>query len=126
MWGGVDEGCEPDLSKEQLRRLTGMERAGRQRNKIDGWVRTPSRVEEIGVAAGEREAMKVIEKVTDRPSACDKRRPRMMSDDCGKAEGETEDENPRAKKRTLASCPICDMPMFVELVNDHIDVNHPP
>lgn len=30
--------AEPEMSKERLEKLSGLERAGRQKNKIDGWV----------------------------------------------------------------------------------------
>jgi hypothetical protein len=45
-WAGHVEACggsfgkiaEPEMSKEQVERLSGLQRAGRQKNKIDGWV----------------------------------------------------------------------------------------
>ena len=45
-WAGHVEACggsftkiaEPEMSKEQIERLSGLQKAGRQKNKIDGWV----------------------------------------------------------------------------------------
>jgi len=45
-WAGHVEACggsftkiaEPEMSKERVERLSGLQRAGRQKNKIDGWV----------------------------------------------------------------------------------------
>jgi len=45
-WAGHVEACggsftkiaEPEMSKEQVERLSGLQRAGRQKNKIDGWI----------------------------------------------------------------------------------------
>lgn len=45
-WAGHAEACggsftkvaEPEMSKGQVERLSGLQRAGRQKNKIDGWV----------------------------------------------------------------------------------------
>lgn len=45
-WTGHVEACggsftkiaEPEMSKEQIERLSGLQKAGRQKNKIDGWV----------------------------------------------------------------------------------------
>ncbi|KAF2162509.1 hypothetical protein M409DRAFT_27133 [Zasmidium cellare ATCC 36951] len=37
--GRFEKIAEPEMSKERVERLSGLERAGRQRNKIDAWVR---------------------------------------------------------------------------------------
>jgi hypothetical protein len=45
-WAGHVEACggsfrktaEPEMIKEQVERVSGLQRAGRQKNKIDGWV----------------------------------------------------------------------------------------
>jgi hypothetical protein len=45
-WAGYLEACggsfkkvaEPEMSKEQVERLSGLQKAGRQKNKIEGWV----------------------------------------------------------------------------------------
>jgi hypothetical protein len=45
-WAGHLEACggsfkkvaEPEMSKEQVERLSGLQKAGRQKNKIEGWV----------------------------------------------------------------------------------------
>ena len=36
--GSFTKTAEPDMSKEQIERLSGLQKAGRQKNKLDGWV----------------------------------------------------------------------------------------
>jgi len=59
-WAGHLEACggsftkiaEPEMSKEQLERLSGLQKAGRQKNKLDGWIhgRKRERLPESAVA----------------------------------------------------------------------------
>jgi hypothetical protein len=69
-WAGHLEACggsfkkvaEPEMSKVQVERLSGLQKAGRQKNKIDGWVsgqKRPAGLEDRSSnAAAEAESMK--------------------------------------------------------------------
>ncbi|OJD37754.1 sprt-like domain-containing protein spartan [Diplodia corticola] len=97
--------AEPDLTKKQVDALSAQERAGRQKNKIDRWIKVaPS---SIGPSQGE-----TFSNPDGRGSSA-------------KRERSDEESIPAAQqKKTLLACPICDVPVTEESVNDHLDAVH--
>lgn len=97
--------AEPDMTREQVERLSGLKRAGRQRNKIDAWI--------SGRGDEERKAGKdaVLEQ-GDVPTK------RSHSD--SSSEGETK------RRRLAVDCPICGANTAESEINEHIDLVHSP
>ena len=97
--------AEPDLTKEQVQKLSGLERAGRQRNKIEGWVKK---------------------------SKGDDMRSKLESGGDGDAGGAKRARTPDAenavskKVKETVSCPICDEYVATDGINEHLDRDHPP
>ncbi|TKA33773.1 hypothetical protein B0A50_00609 [Salinomyces thailandicus] len=103
--GTFTKTAEPELTKEQAERLSGLKRAGRQRNKIDTWV------------GSEKQR-------SDRPSGPTKEglrhdeptRKRKASTD---ASGLTEKH-----AKVMISCPICEEYLVEDAINEHLDKMH--
>lgn len=95
--------AEPELTKAQVEKLSGLERAGRQRNKIDGWV-VKGRDGGVGVAGGSLE---------------------HGGGKKGRDGIEKMDEMVK-KARESVSCPICSDDVAVDEINGHLDRIHPP
>lgn len=94
--------AEPELSKKQVEKLSGLERAGRQKSKIDVWVKKS----DMGVEGNE--------KATD---GLDSKRSRDAVDDM-------EEMTKKAKQTVL--CPICSQDIAGDEINEHLDVKHSP
>ncbi|ORY13517.1 SprT-like family-domain-containing protein [Clohesyomyces aquaticus] len=132
---------EPGLTRKQKEGMSARERAGRQRNKIDGWVvrgresgqtlvrEGPDKGGRVSVqnnAGGKRraEAIVVAGGVASSPSnhtgsgAVRKRQ---------KVSGEDKDEEVQVVGENLhVECPICSIRVPDSSINEHLDVVHPP
>lgn len=97
--------AEPELSKDQVERLSGLKRAGRQKNKIDVWVegRRETKAERGPLAQGVEE-----------PNEPKKRR--ELSPPCP----------PAKRPKAIVSCPICEADVAENSINEHLDEHHPP
>lgn len=98
--GSFTKIAEPGMSKVQVERLSGLQRAGRQKNKIDGWITGQKRM-----------------------------RSPVKADDVVEELHERDDESlPKQVKREHATvkCPICEATMAHEGINDHLDQFHVP
>ncbi|KAK8240253.1 SprT-like family-domain-containing protein [Phyllosticta capitalensis] len=102
--------AEPEKNAKQLKSLSAKARAGRQNNKIDGYVKqdpepTDSNVKGTSSNVGSSET-------TNNMASKSKRR---LSDD-----GEARQDS----KKTLLQCPICNAPVTEQDVNHHLDSVH--
>ena len=97
--------AEPELTKQQVKALSAKERAGRQKNKLDVWVRK-------GPATVGSESENVVES-QGQPTALKRK---LSSASAGGGE----------VKRAKVNCPICDAPVSENDINAHIDQDHPP
>jgi len=97
--------AEPELSKAQVERMGGLKRAGRQRNKIDGWV-------------GKDKAATVNEKL---PAERQTDPPMQRNDSDPDVSGVA-----KKVKLSTVSCPICNKDVSEDAINDHLDTQHPP
>lgn len=91
--------AEPDLTKEQVDRLSGLKKAGRQSNKIDGWVSGKKRGRSSdgeGVASS------------------------SLSEDASIEGGRGQ----RKKERVTVACPICEAEVAHDSINEHLDESH--
>lgn len=111
---------EPELTKKQLQNLSGKERAGRQKNKLDSWIKPTKNGSVEGhtsdetMAPGEEDETSRAKDAVVSSSACQKRRLNMDEDDVV-----------IVVKRTLVECPICTMRVADTEINDHLDALHP-
>lgn len=110
--GSYTKISEPDLTKQQLKALSAKERAGRQKNKLDNWVKTTVKNE----AATFREAM-------DKSHATDGG---QLADLSSIKRQRTDEDHEAAQiaKRQLVSCPICDTRLAENDINEHLDTEH--
>ena len=99
--------AEPELTREKAERLSGLKRAGRQKNKIEGWIckgRDTRSGDDVEVA------MRASTEVSR-----------------GKRSNTVSAESPQVKRaRETVSCLICDAEVAAEEINDHLDQSHPP
>jgi hypothetical protein len=101
---------EPELTKAQLNAMSVKDRAGRQKNKIDGWVQKA-----VSGSDSKQTAPNANDVSEDPPNNARflKRHPSAKH---------TQDE-PQFKK-ALVSCPICDARLGESSINDHLDKEH--
>jgi hypothetical protein len=98
--------AEPQLSKDQLRRLTPMQRAGRQTNKIDNWITQTKKPSQPGVKsdAGQGES---------------------SVDIASKDPGGNDDRVKNCEEVVLVvACPICNKSVAAQDINAHLDWEH--
>ena len=124
--GSFTKTSEPELTKKQLQKLSGKERAGRQKNKLDSWVKKPNgatgdiedEMEEKSSARdkddGTSASAVVDDLVTVPTSSAGHKRPHAG-----------DDEGLVVSKKTLVECPICNMRVADSDINDHLDLLHP-
>lgn len=96
--GSFTKIAEPEMRKDQVERLSALQRAGRQKNKIDGWV-TGQKRRRSPVGAGDG------------------------TDDLPDSGNEVVQER-RKKQRTTVSCPICETVLPHDSINEHLDQIH--
>lgn len=95
--GSFTKVAEPEMSKEQVERLSGLQKAGRQKNKIDGWVSGQKRARpDDASSTGQLPMPPGVECEGDR----------------------------RKKERLTVMCPICDEAIAHDSVNEHLDNKH--
>jgi DNA-dependent metalloprotease Spartan-like protein len=91
--------AEPEKTKKQLEAMSAMERAGRQRNKIDSWVQKDT----IAVSS-----MSAIEST---PAVGTKR-------------ARSVDDNGLEGRQKTVTCPICQELVPENRINEHLDTQH--
>ncbi|KAK5165144.1 uncharacterized protein LTR77_009242 [Saxophila tyrrhenica] len=97
--------AEPEMSKAQVEKMSGLQRAGRQKNKIDGWVGSGQSVQPS------QEKSEAIQPTK-----------RTNTD----SEAATTQPVKKKAKLEVVSCPICDEKLDSDTINDHLDLQHPP
>jgi hypothetical protein len=96
--GSFTKIAEPEMRKDQVERLSALQRAGKQKNKIDGWVMGQKR---------------------SRPSEGTDE----TTDEVQKAGDEAITEQ-RKRERLTVSCPICEAAFPEDAINKHLDDLH--
>ena len=98
--------AEPDPTKKKLQHLSGLQRAGRQKNKIDAWVTSSN----VHGSSHSLEGNDQAESSTSFPST-----------------GNSDNAIGSAKERkeTIA-CPICSTDVDLDSINEHLDFDHSP
>jgi hypothetical protein len=101
---------EPAPTKKQLEAMSTKERAGRQKNKLDNWIKKDVKVE------GKTPAMPIVigaENETLTSFQAGQKRPLVG-----------EDHEPVVQKKLLVDCPICSIRLAESDINEHLDVEH--
>ncbi|KAK4942625.1 hypothetical protein LTR66_010790 [Elasticomyces elasticus] len=92
----------PELTQAQVRKLGAKERAGRQKNKISGWVNSPTSLP-LATTSGARQRCQPSNKRPASPL----------------------DNESTSRSRRVVACPICDVSLSQDLINEHMDECHP-
>ncbi|KAF2637094.1 hypothetical protein P280DRAFT_408270 [Massarina eburnea CBS 473.64] len=114
---------EPEKTKKQREALSKKERAGMQKNKLDGWVKASAEGRASGKpvetgkegetslkSGGRQNTETVVES-----NAASQKRSRAASGD---------DDVLFVGKKVLVECPICSMRLAESNINEHLDVVH--
>lgn len=114
--GAYTKISEPDLTKQQLKALSAKDRAGRQKNKIDGWVKTT-----VKTVQAENSARAPANSATPHATGDEK-----LADFSGSKRQQTDEGHEAAQiiKRRLVSCPICETRLVENDINEHLDIEH--
>jgi len=123
------------MTKKQLEAMSAKARAGRQKNKIDGWITSSAKTvdkanddiaDEPNGLSGQLKSSKsannkrkastlVVEDfVIEDGSAASQKRPRTGD----------EDDVLMLNENFMVQCPICDQKLAESEINDHLDVVH--
>jgi hypothetical protein len=119
--------AEPELTKKQLEALSKKERAGRQKNKIDGWVRSTVTNRTSGSAVNSESRNPTASKSTGSSSTGGlKASESVLTIETLKRRRGPESDASDTPKKLVVSCPICDKSMVDTEINEHLDAEHPP
>lgn len=96
--GSFTKIAEPEMRRDRVERLSALQRAGKQKNKIDAWIVGQKRTRSAGeLEEGSEEIRKSDDKaVTDQ----------------------------RKRERLTVSCPICEAAIPEDAINEHLDELH--
>lgn len=113
---------EPELTKKQLEALSKKERAGRQKNKIDVWVKTTAPAKTEGSTSVKPKTG--LEQTRDGETPLYKDDSKGLSSSAGQKRA-LEENSREVSKRLMVECPICDVRIAESEINEHLDVVHP-
>ena len=132
---------EPELTKAQLNSLSAMARAGRQKNKLDSWVKSPKK--ETSAASTTSKSTASSTSISSTTSTVLNASTALTASTASTASGSVTSpkERPMSLKRWLTedthsitppskqkqvACPICDERISEKDINTHLDSAHPP
>ena len=105
--------AEPELTKKQLESMSAMERAGRQKTKIDAWMKGS-----IANHTQENANQSVVK---------DDNNIEPSNNSLGTKRRHPTDEGSDSRSKVIVvNCPICDLQMVDSDINAHLDAQHPP
>jgi hypothetical protein len=121
---------EPATTKKQLEAMSAKERAGRQKNKLDSWVKPSAKVD--GGPEGRISGIPIDRSgETGIPKSTSKKRPSSTLDIEGgsfsglkRSRTGTDDDGRIADTKVMVQCPICYQELAESAINDHLDVVH--
>jgi hypothetical protein len=119
---------EPPPTKKQIEAMSKKERAGRQKNKLDGWFKLEKSTDSRGITPNDTIGLSKGDG-TSMNKFSSKRKLGYSIDilDGGSATGQ---KRPRAtvllNEKTLVDCPICSICIAEAEINEHLDLVHPP
>jgi hypothetical protein len=133
---------EPELTKKQREALTKKERAGRQKNKLDSWVKVDEKKEANGKAEGKTPAkpkdVNEKDRTSNKVSNGKRKAETIVIDDVvevvsphigqKRSKNSTTEDDDRllvVEEKLLVDCPICSARVAESDINEHLDVIHP-
>jgi hypothetical protein len=118
---------EPAVTKKQLDAMSAKERAGRQKNKLDGWVKASAKT---GPAEGDTSARPIDvdgEDETSKSSGSKRKASTLLIDDAVKQNTKKSrpyDSHSNVDSKALVACPICNQKVAEAQINEHLDALH--
>jgi hypothetical protein len=118
---------EPAMTKKQIDAMSMKERAGRQKNKLDGWVKAGAK---SGRTEGDTSDRPIVVDGEGKTSKSNKRKASTLvvddavKDDQKRARADHSDNNLNLKSKVLVQCPICSQKIAESEINEHLDVVH--
>jgi hypothetical protein len=119
---------EPAMTKKQIDALSAKERAGRQKNKLDDWVKAST---SNGRAEGDTSDRSIDvdgESRTSKPTSKRKASTLVVDDvvknDQKRARADSSDNHLNLSRKTLVQCPICNQKVAESEINEHLDAVH--
>ena len=118
---------EPDVTRKQLEAMSAKERAGRQKNKLDGWVKASAGT---GRAEGGTSALPVGVDgggETSTSSGRKRKAAALLVDDGVKQDAKKsrpDDSHRNVESKALVECPICIQKVAEAQINEHLDDVH--
>lgn len=110
------------------------ERAGRQKNKLDSWIKKDVKVEgrtsDSPIVIGDEDETS-IKSSNDGPGVASAvvqdvlRSSTRTSSSAGQKRPRGEEYDPVVQKKLLVDCPICNVRIAESDINEHLDVVHP-
>jgi hypothetical protein len=117
--------AEPEMTKAQLKALSIKERAGRQKNKIDAWVKMEVKPQHEGSSSNEG-ANHVDQTTKDTKDSAQASLEAVNGPSGIKRTRSPENElSAPPVKQSLVSCPICATVLLERSINSHLDEQHP-
>ncbi|KAI9847079.1 MAG: hypothetical protein M1837_003197 [Sclerophora amabilis] len=102
--------AEPNMTQDQMKKMSAKRRAGLQKNKIDTWVRSQK---------------DVVDSDDEPPVRHESEPPELDQTEASKRKREgREVEEEEAAKSLLIACPICDQSIAETRINEHLDQVH--
>jgi uncharacterized protein YtpQ (UPF0354 family) len=121
---------EPIVTKKQLSAMSAKERAGRQKNKLDGWVTASTKGGRAEGDTADRPIEVDQEDKTSKIVKAKRKASTLAIDDVvenyeGKRPRQSQDERSLiVDNKTLVQCPICNEDMAEAKINEHLDIIH--
>jgi hypothetical protein len=119
---------EPAMTKKQLDAMSAKERAGRQKNKLDSWVKASTKIDRIEGDTSDRPIHVDGEDETSRSTNKRKASTLVVEDvvkhDSKKPRAAHKDTSLKTQSKMLVQCPICDQKVAETGINEHLDVVH--
>jgi hypothetical protein len=119
---------EPAMTKKQIDAMSAKERAGRQKNKLDSWVKAGARIDRPEDDTSDQPID--IDSVNKTSTPTNKRKAStLVVDDIvqvgqKRARIDRSDNNLNAESKILVQCPICSQKIVESGINEHLDVVH--
>lgn len=115
---------EPEVTKKQLDAMSAKERAGRQKNKLDSWVKASAGT---GRVEGDTSARPIDvdgEGETLKSSGNKRRAATLLVEEQDAKKMRAEDGNIDLERKRLVACPICNQNVAEAQINEHLDDVH--
>ncbi|KAF2832829.1 hypothetical protein CC86DRAFT_364846 [Ophiobolus disseminans] len=125
---------EPTVTKKQLEAMSAKERAGRQKNKLDSWVTSRAKNNEVEGTTSDRPIDLGCEDTTLQPENNKRKASMLVAKDCVVEDDSTAGQKRQRLRTDYAPvtinqlvevrCPICNQKVVETDINNHLDIVH--